>query len=244
MQDFPANNDKVLNFLQNISALKKGWPVAKTVSSAKRYNVDDENFERRVVIKNEEKVLEELFVGDSPSFRKTYARNMSDPQTYSVDFSAYEASLKPSDWIDNEILFVDEITVESIRIDDIEILRDANSWTLVGLSDEQMTNEQKLTNMIKGILELRFDEVLQSNEEEKNRSNLKTINIGRKNGDDIIYEFWPDGDDFQSASQFYFRTSENSQIFRVSKYKIRNLLEIKLGDLISEKQVDETQIEE
>ena len=48
--DFPASQRDVGNLLDNLAALQKGWPVARTRGAARRFSVDEDQFERKLKI--------------------------------------------------------------------------------------------------------------------------------------------------------------------------------------------------
>ena len=48
--DFPASQRDVGNLLDNLAALQKGWPVASTHAAARRFSVDEDQFERRLTL--------------------------------------------------------------------------------------------------------------------------------------------------------------------------------------------------
>ncbi len=48
--DFPASQGDVERLLDKLAALEKGWPVARTSGAARRFAVDEEQFERKLTL--------------------------------------------------------------------------------------------------------------------------------------------------------------------------------------------------
>ncbi len=105
--DMPASQRDVEQLLDKLAALEKGWPVADTRGAAKRFRVDEAQFERKLVLVSNDDVRTTLFVGSSPGFRKVYVRLAGEDEIYAVDFSTWEANAKADDWIDQDLLSID-----------------------------------------------------------------------------------------------------------------------------------------
>lgn len=237
-QNFPADNDKVSKFLDDIAGLKKGWPVANSSSGAIRYGVGNENFEKQVDFIADNRWHATLLLGDSPTFKKVYARNSSNPKTYIVNYNAYEASLKPSYWYDNQIFYIDQNEVEEITYGNIKIYREEKSWKLDGITDEQSINDSKINNFIKAALSLNFDEVISKDQRDELADKKKSsdtnfkLKIVKSNGEKITYEFWPVEGTVESATQFYIRKLDYKHILKSRKFNFRDILETRREDLI------------
>ena len=110
--DFPASQRNVNRLLDKLAALEKGWPVAKTRGAARRFAVDTEQFERKLTLLSDDDAQATLYVGSSPGFRKVYVRPGDGDDVFAVDFNTWEADAKADDWIDKDILTLDQSMVE------------------------------------------------------------------------------------------------------------------------------------
>ncbi len=118
LSGIPADDDKVEQFLTKLAAIDSGWPVAEKDSTAKRFEVTNEEHQRRIVLSDADKVLGTLYLGTSPGYRKVHARTASGGPVYSIKFSVYEAGVDSSSWLNRSILqpvgAVQELELEGV----------------------------------------------------------------------------------------------------------------------------------
>ena len=100
----PADVDKVEQFLTKLADADSGWPVAEQDSSAERFEVTKEHHQRHIVLSDADNVVGGLYLGTSPGYQKVHARAASGGPVYSIKFSAYEAGMDSSSWLDRSLL--------------------------------------------------------------------------------------------------------------------------------------------
>ncbi|MCY4657077.1 MAG: DUF4340 domain-containing protein [Gammaproteobacteria bacterium] len=98
----PADQNKISDLIEKISNLNAGWPVATSASTAERFEVTEENFQKRVTLKSNDNVLADFFLGTSPGYQRVHAR--TDGPVYSVKLSNYEFGSKASSWLNKQLL--------------------------------------------------------------------------------------------------------------------------------------------
>ena len=125
----PADADKVDRAVEKLASAKGGWPVAMTDSAMERFEVTQDLYQRRVTLTAEDEILADLFLGTSPSYRKTHARHASGGPVYAIIFSNYEAGTKKSDWVDKSLLQPDGDIVSIARSSTV------TGWTLSATED-------------------------------------------------------------------------------------------------------------
>lgn len=103
----PVDKFKLNDVLDELSDLKRGLPVATTSSALKRFQVVDDNFQRRLTLSSGKKVLSTVYFGSSAGARKTDARTANDHAVYDVDLATYELPTQPSEWFDAGLLETD-----------------------------------------------------------------------------------------------------------------------------------------
>jgi len=118
LSGIPADDDKVEQFLTKLAAIDSGWPVAEKDSTAKRFEVTNEEHQRRIVLSGADKILGTLYLGTSPGYRKVHARTASGGPVYSIKFSVYEAGVDSSSWLNRSLLqpvgAVQELELEGV----------------------------------------------------------------------------------------------------------------------------------
>ncbi len=104
-EGLPADADKVGKVLDKLAGAAGGWPVGSSGSTAERFEVVEDNHQRRVTLKAGEAVVADVYLGTSPGYRKTHARHVDGgDDIYAITFANYEAGVNASDWLDRGLL--------------------------------------------------------------------------------------------------------------------------------------------
>jgi len=130
--DFSVAKNRVPTFLKKLSGFKQGWPVATTVAAAKRFKVSDDDFERKIELYQGEVLLDTLYVGTSPGFRKVHVRKANTNNVYDVTFSAFDASIKTADWRDSSLLRLEQTAIIKISSPDFSLVKEGGLFVLEG----------------------------------------------------------------------------------------------------------------
>ena len=96
----PANPHRVEQLLNSLAGLKKGWPVARTRGAAQRFNVDEKQFEQKLILLSGGHTEVTLYFGSSPGFRKVYVRQGHEDDVFAVEFDTSTTAVKTDDWVD------------------------------------------------------------------------------------------------------------------------------------------------
>ena len=84
---FPVDQEKLGKVTDKLFGITKSWPVATTGAAWKRFKVSGDKFERKIVFSKADFVLNTLYIGSSPSYRKVHARLKDQDEVYSIEFS-------------------------------------------------------------------------------------------------------------------------------------------------------------
>jgi hypothetical protein len=79
--------------------------------------VADTNTETRLVLAGNEGELASLLFGDSPGFRRLYARLAGEPEVYDLPLASFEITSDSSDWIRRDQLRLEAEAIERIQAD-------------------------------------------------------------------------------------------------------------------------------
>ena len=107
--NLPLLDYKVSALTNDLINSKVNWPVSRTQASHERFKVADDNFEKRITYKLGDDEVEVL-LGESPSFKKLYARNGSGDDVFTIEFSGYQLSVDKNDWLNKSLLSVNDIS--------------------------------------------------------------------------------------------------------------------------------------
>ena len=125
----PVSQSKLDNLLRDLTALKTGWPVAQSAEAQSRFSVAEDKFEQKLVLKQGEKALHTLYLGDSPAFRQLYVRTDNDDAIYKAPLNRFELSVDESAWLDKQLLRLP--VVEHIAQGDNSLSRQGDNWQLL-----------------------------------------------------------------------------------------------------------------
>ena len=102
--DLPADAAKVDEVIKKLADASAGWPVATSVSVQERFELVEDNHQRRLTLSAGGETVADIYLGTSPGYRKTHARRVDDDNIYAITFSNYQAGMKESDWLDKALL--------------------------------------------------------------------------------------------------------------------------------------------
>lgn len=233
--DFPADSESVSNLLTKLSELEVGLPVATTDEAAERFKVNEENFERRVVLLQGDKVITELFFGTVPALRKVHARLSGDDNIYSVEFNTFDARAGKDDWIDKAILERDIADITRAELPVATLVRQEDGVVVEGLNEDQETNAEEAESLLKKVAELEIQSVLGKSLDDPGKA-VDTFKLKLKDGREINYDI------SKPEDQHYYvlKSSDQPFYFKVGTYKINPILNMEREKLVQAKQAEET----
>lgn len=216
---FPADQASVARLLDELGAMRKGWPVATTTGALKRFKVDDKDFERKVTLLSDDKPQAILYVGTSPGFRKVNARPAGDSAVYSVAFNAYEVNPEANDWLDKSILKLDAKDIARVEMPGFTLQRDGESLRVENLDPKEQTNEQAAGALLESLATLRIDGLLGTEPEPDyhlDKPDLE-VKVTRKDGDVLDYRFSKPA----KASYYVLKRSDLGDYFKVTEFSVK-----------------------
>lgn len=126
--NLPLLDYKVSALTDTLINSKVNWPVSRTEASHERFKVADDNFEKRITYKLGDDEVEVL-LGESPSFKKLYARNGDNNDVFTIEFSGYQLSVDKNDWLNKSLLSVkdiSEISQAGLAFEKAQVQQDAD----------------------------------------------------------------------------------------------------------------------
>jgi len=98
----PVDATKLTALLDKLGALETGWPVTRSKEAHQRFEVDAENFQRRLELGIGGETTQ-LYFGTSPGYQQVHARSGTDA-VYAVKLSNFEMPSAGDDWLDKGLL--------------------------------------------------------------------------------------------------------------------------------------------
>ncbi|WP_462322405.1 DUF4340 domain-containing protein [Halochromatium sp.] len=131
LADFPADADKVDQLLSTLTRLQRPLPVGSSEEAQRRLKVADDNAERRIQLYGDAGALAQLLTGDSPGFRRLYARIAGEETVYDLPLADFQITSDHDDWVKQDQLRVDAEAIERISSSDWTLSRiDGGGWQL------------------------------------------------------------------------------------------------------------------
>ncbi|MCB0335123.1 MAG: DUF4340 domain-containing protein, partial [Bdellovibrionales bacterium] len=159
--NFPVATNKLDTLVRGVLTSLRSYPVATTAHAHSQLDVSPSDFERHLQFYGGEKLLADVYLGSSPSFKKVHIRRADEDVVYVVALNAYEAGLKPNFWYDLNALKVKQDEVKAIRVSDAIVFeRKDNSLMLAGLQEDEVANESEQASLIGRLLGQSFLENL------------------------------------------------------------------------------------
>lgn len=157
----PAQSGKVNDLLEKLAQLQVKWPVASHQTSHSRFEVDQENAQRRIALHSGENLLGEILIGSSPGLKQLHIRKGGSDQVYVVELELADIPPKTTDWLDRSLLAAKAI--DRIEGDDFALVQTGSNWQLSRKGPSILANQdgpvaknqQKIENLISSLKELR-----------------------------------------------------------------------------------------
>jgi hypothetical protein len=216
--DFPAIQRQVEQLLDHLAALEKGWPVARTRGAAQRFAVDEEQFERKLILRSDDDTRATLYVGSSPGFRKVYVRPGNGDDIFAANFNSWEANAKAEDWIDKDILTLDESSVRHVELPGITLQQHGSELLVTGLGENEQTNGQESRALIGKLARLRVQSLLGTEAKPEYRQDEPALEfrMTTAGGEVLDYRFSKP----QDASYYVLKRSDLDFYFEVAEYTV------------------------
>lgn len=233
MADFPANQKLAAEFLDKVGGLQKGWPVATTSDAAERFKLDDDNYERKVVLKSGGEDVAELMIGSSPGFRKANVRIPDENEIYSVEIATYDAGVRGEEWMNRDFLDIERDKITSISIGDVKLEKKDGKLTLADLKDGETVKETELPRLINAVVNPAFDAVNGKGDEALAKLDPADfeVKVEREGGDPLTYRFKKE----EGGGAYLYASSAHPYVFRVSESSVKALAEAKHANLVQVK---------
>jgi hypothetical protein len=186
--DFPADQEKVENFLQRLLELQRGLPIGTTPAALHRFMVEENNFERRIALQSNEKLIAEIFLGTS-SRARIHARSSKDASVFEIKLATYEVPVKSEEWQDERVVQVPYPDIDAINVPGvISLVRNRSVDT--GTSTNTDTSP---TTELWGSVELGPGESIQQDSADTLAKSISVLRVTDVLGKDMktIYELTP-----------------------------------------------------
>ena len=141
----------VERLLAELPGMSRGFPIAGSSGAKQRFEVAEDNFQRRVQYFAGAEQLAQLFLGTSPGFRQIRVRPGQEELVYSIEFNSYDVPVNSTHWLDKTLLQVEEPS--AISGVDYRIRRSEDQW--LGEDGTAVSGETAMKSLSNGLASLR-----------------------------------------------------------------------------------------
>lgn len=127
-KQLPANQSRIHTLLDSLGGLQTRWPVVNSSSGRERFEVADDNYQRKLQLYDGDTLLGEYYFGTSPGFRQTHGRRAGEDAVYALAFNNVDLPIDSNDWLDKTLLGVDMPT--QITGPDFTLVQQQEQWQL------------------------------------------------------------------------------------------------------------------
>lgn len=228
--DFPADQHNVLQLLDKLAAMKRGWPVATTRGASRRFKVAEDEFERKLMLLANNETLGQLVIGNSPGLRKVHVRNAEDDEVFAVAFNTWEASANLDDWIDKNILAFSAEDLLQIEMSDIVLQREDGELRLADLAGEEEINRQEIQILVNSLSGLRVDTLLDEGDKPENLSDEAdfALKVTLDPDQTLTYHFFK----LNEEPYYLLKRSDLDDYFKIAEFHVNAIKETARDKLI------------
>jgi hypothetical protein len=219
LDNFPANQQNVLQLLDKLAAMKKGWPVATTGGASRRFKVDEDEYERKLTLSTNENTLGQLYIGNSPGFRKVHVRSSDDTEVFAVDFNTWEASTDSGDWLDKRILAFSAEKLLQVEMPDFALRREGDEMQLTDLADQEEVNRQAVQTLVNNLSGLQIDSLLDEagmSESSTDEVDFK-LKVTLEPDETLVYHFFKQPNE---EPYFLLKRSDFDDYFKIAEFHV------------------------
>lgn len=178
LQELGANEPKIATLFRNLKDITTRWPVVNSASGRQRFEVEDDNYQRKLSFYQGETLLGTYYFGTAPAFRRTHVRREGEGEVYVVPFNNFDLPTDGNDWLEKELLAVNNVT--RIEGPDYTLTKDGDNWQLANVTDAPALKQSQIDAMTRSWRSLRVMRVADSVPEDAESTE---VSVASKDGE-------------------------------------------------------------
>ncbi|WP_296701344.1 DUF4340 domain-containing protein [Thiocapsa sp. UBA6158] len=230
LADLPVQNAKVEQFIGELAALKRPLPIATSTAAQERFKVADDAFERRMTLEGETGPIAGLLIGDSPGFKRVFARIPGETGVYELRLALSDVSARRDDWIDVGLLRLEGEQINRVATRDWILSKDETGvWTLA--DNDRPVDAETVSALMLRLANLGYRGVLGVADDPtyNQQDPLIEFEIGLTDGSKRHYRI----SQAKDSQDYVLKDAERPWYFKLSEFDLGELLDIESADLLA-----------
>lgn len=216
----PADTTQISTLLDKLADLNQGLAVATSKEAAKRFRVGEEVFERHLVLKQDDKVVADLYVGTSPGFKQAHVRKAGQDEIITVALSTFELEPSAEKWLEKSLGQVKKEEVKALTFQDFKLSLEGEKWELDDLADGEELSSEEVKSLLNKVSDITVQGVLDPKEATRflESDQVLKFTVIMKDESTIDYIFAK-----SETDHFVFNRSDREFYFKVSSWVVDDL---------------------
>ena len=230
LNGFPASDTRMQQLLDSLASLTRPLPVGTSSDARQRFKVADDDFERRITLRGDDGELVTLIVGDSPGFRRLFARVAGEDAVYDLRLALTDLSADSDDWIDRGRLQLDRGKVQRVSGADWILIRGDDGWQLQ--DSGQPPDADAVDDLLGSLTSLGYSGVLGTDAKPEYGLDTPaaTFDIGLADGATRSYRVGALAD----SDDYVLKSDEDPYFYRLANFELSGLLDMTAATLLGE----------
>ncbi|MAT83050.1 MAG: hypothetical protein CMD39_02060 [Gammaproteobacteria bacterium] len=208
----PADGTRAAEVLDLLDAIDAPFPVATSAGARGRFEVAEDDHQRRVVLSADGETVVDLFLGTSPGYQQVHARRAGDDAVYAIGLSNYQVPAAPDQWLDKALLRA-RGEVAEVSLDGAWTLRRGDDGWLV---DGEPADPEAVAALTRRLTELR---VMGTSDRAVEGEPAAVVDVADAEGQ---YRLSLHGED--DGEPYLLRSSRQEGVFELAAYQAEQLL--------------------
>ncbi|WOJ98605.1 DUF4340 domain-containing protein [Congregibacter brevis] len=212
---FPADSNKAEKLLNALLRNDPGFSVAETAGAAKRFEVADSEFRRRVTLGGDGDEAT-VYLGSTAALGKIHARMSDEDAVYVLSLSSLDVPVDIDSWLDTRLLSRRTPTMFSLY--GVDFFRDDGDWTS---NDGQIANASLSAKFVDVLGSLQVSGLVDAADDDAaNAGEALRVSFGKDNDiDHLVVLHNPESD------RYYFQSERFNGVFSTSAYDAERLID-------------------
>jgi hypothetical protein len=213
----PADAARVDLLLGALLESDPGYAIANSDSAARRFEVSEEEFQRRVSLATEGGETLTAYIGSSPAFRKVHARADGSSAIHVLDLNSYDAPTAAESWLDRKLLAVN--SVDGIALAEQRFVLAEDSWVREG-DDAADADAQALEDLVQALASLQVSGL--AGEEDRALAEAGATAVAltlSRQGESVSLTL------LENDDRYFARSSRFPQLFNTSSYDAERIID-------------------